>query len=83
MINMKENIITIYDSDNNINKYKILLIIKKDYLYIIYTDMDNYNLKNNLYAVKTKSLESNEVIPINEDEWQMIEEKFKNSISIK
>ena len=78
---MKENIITIYNDDNSINNYKVLLIIEKDYYYIIYTDINNHNLTHNLYAIKTKSLDSKEVIPISDLEWKMIEKEFKKLIN--
>ena len=46
----------------------------------IYTDLTNYNIKKNLYAIKLNSLESNEPIFINDSEWQMIEKEYQNLI---
>lgn len=77
---MGENILTIYDEDNNTKDYKILLVIEKDYKYIIYTDLNNYNIKKNLYAIKLNSLESKEPIFINDSEWKMIYDEYQNLI---
>ena len=78
---MNENIITIYDQNNNPEQYKILLIIEKKYKYIIYTDIKNRNIKNNLYAIKVSSLKELKPLKINDSEWQMIEKEYNNSIN--
>ena len=80
MIKMGENILTIYDENDNVKDYKILLVIENDYKYIIYTDLNNYNIKKNLYAIKLNSLESNETLFINNSEWKMLEKEYNNLI---
>ena len=77
---MNKNIITIYDSEN-IEKYKILLVIKKDYNYIIYTDINNDSIKKNLYVVKTLDFNNLTPITINDDEWQMINSEYNKLIN--
>ena len=83
MIDMSENIIKIYDTNNNYKDYKVLLTIEKDYFYVIYTDLENNNIKENLYAIKLKSLDSNDTIPIDDLEWQIIEEEYNNLLKEK
>ena len=77
---MDENIIKIHHSDGSIKDYKILVTIKKEYYYIIYTDLGNTNIKEDLYAIKTKSFDNNEALPIIDDEWLMIEQEYNNLI---
>lgn len=77
---MGNNILTVYDENNNTKDYKVLLVIESDYKYIIYTDLNNYNIKKNLYAIKLKSLDSNEPIYINDTEWKMIEKQYQTLI---
>ena len=77
---MGENLLTIYDQNNNAKDYKILLVIEKNYKYIIYTDLKNFNIKKNLYAIKLKTLDSQEPVYINDSEWEMIEEEYQNLI---
>lgn len=77
-----KDLITIYNKANEPKDYKVLAIIDKEYKYIIYTDIENNAIDKNLYAVKTKSLDSmNETFPISEDEWQMIEKEYQKIIS--
>ena len=78
-MNMNENIITTYDNKNE-DKYKILLAIEKENYYIIYTDLKNYNIKEDLYAIKLNSLDSEEVLPISDDEWKMLEYEYNNLV---
>lgn len=79
---MNKDIITLYDDKNEKKDYKLLLVINKDYKYLIYTDINNMNLKNNIYAIKTKNLKSNEeVLTIDDNEWQMIEETYENIVN--
>ncbi len=79
---MNKDIITLYDDKNEKKDYKLLLVINKDYKYLIYTDINNMNLKNNIYAIKTKNLKSNEeVLAIDDNEWQMIEETYENIVN--
>ena len=77
---MGNNILTIYDENNNTKDYKVLLVIENEYRYIIYTDLNNYNIKKNLYAIKLKSLDSTEPIYINDTEWKTIENEYQNLI---
>ena len=75
------DIITLYDENNNKKDYKVLLVINDEYKYIIYTDIDNKDLRNNLMVAKVKSLDNlSETLPINQDEWKYIENKYKEII---
>ena len=80
MIKMNENILTIYDENNKSKDYKILLVIEKDYQYIIYTNLTNYNIKKDLYVIKLDSLDSKETLYINDSEWKMIEKEYNNLV---
>ena len=80
---MNENIITIYDNKNNKKQYKVLLIIEKEYYYIIYTDLENNNIKKDLYAIKVSSMDELNPIPIDKDEWEMIQKEYSNLIKEK
>ena len=82
MSKMNNDIITVYDENNEKEDYKLLLVINKEYKYLIYTKLNNLNLKRNLYAVKIKDLKSNEeTLEISNDEWEMIEKTYKNLIN--
>ncbi len=81
MNKMDENIIKIHHSDGSTKDYKILVTIKKEDYYIIYTDLGNNNIKEDLYAIKIKSFENNEVLPISDDEWLMIEQEYVNLLN--
>ena len=75
------DIITLYDENNNKKDYKVLLVINDEYKYIIYTDIDNKDLRNNLMVAKVKSLDNlSDTLPINQDEWKYIENKYKEII---
>ena len=80
MIKMNDNIITVYDKNNNQKQYKILLVIEKDYYYIIFTNLNNYNIKENLYAVKLKCLNDTSPLLINDNEWLILEQEYLNLI---
>ena len=80
---MNENVITIYDNENNKKDYKILLIIEKEYYYIIYTDLKNINIKKNLNVVKVSSLDKLDIIPMNNNDWKIVEKEYKNLINEK
>ena len=80
---MNENVITIYDNENNKKDYKILLIIEKEYYYIIYTDLKNTNIKKNLNVVKVSSLDKLDIIPMNNNDWKIVEKEYKNLINEK
>ena len=76
------NTIKIYDENNEIKEYKVLLIIDKEYKYIVYTDIDNNDFNKDLMVAKVKSLDNvNETIQIDEKEWEMIEDYYKKAIS--
>ncbi len=73
--------IKIYDKDNNLKEYKVLLIIDLDYKYIIYTNINNNNLEKDLLVAKVKSLDDiNETLEISDEEWKMIEERYQKII---
>lgn len=79
---MNKDIITLLDEDNKPTDYKLLMVIDKEYKYIIYTDIDNQDIKKDLYVIKTKELKDNEEsISINDDEWKMIEKTFNKLIN--
>lgn len=79
---MKGDIITLYDNNNKQEDYKLLCIICKEYNYLLYTDILNTNVNKNVYAIKTKSLKKfEEVLPIDENEWDMIENTYKKLIN--
>ena len=77
-----DDIITLYDENNQKQDYKLLLILDKDFKYLIYTNINNNDVKNDLYAIKLKTLNNNETsIPITNDEWTMIEKESLNLIN--
>lgn len=79
---MNKDIITLLDEDNKPTDYKLLMVIDKEYKYIIYTDIDNQDIKKDLYVIKTKELKDNEEsISITIDEWNMIEKTFNKLIN--
>ncbi len=78
---MNRDIIILYD-DNGKKEYKLLMVINKEYKYLIYTEIDNCNPEKKLYAIKTKALKSGEeTIPITDEEWTMIEKVYTNLIN--
>ena len=78
---MNKDIITLYDENDSPKEYKLLMVIDKEFKYIIYTDIDNQNIKKNLYAIKIKDYSDKETIPIDENEWNMIENQYKKIIN--
>ena len=78
---MNKNILTIYDNDGNTKKYKILLVIKKEYNYIIYTDIDNENIRKNIRVIKVSNLNDLAILPINNDDWTIINNEYNKLIS--
>ena len=79
---MNNDIITLYDENNLKYEYKLLFVIDKEYKYIVYTNVDNINIKKDLYVIKVKSLNNNEeTIPITDDEWKMINEEYQKIIN--
>ena len=79
---MNKDIISLYDENNQKKDYKLLMIISKEYKYLIYTDIDNMDLNKNMYAIKTKELNKlEEILPISEEEWKMIEEEYNKIIN--
>ena len=82
MILMNNDIITLYDENNLKHEYKLLFVIDKEFKYIVYTNVDNYNIKKDLYVIKVKSLNNNEKsIPITDDEWKMINDEYQKLIN--
>ncbi len=80
---MKDDLITIYKDGKEI-EYKLLMIIDKEYKYIIYTDKDNNELDKNLYVAKVNSIdEIDETLPLSDDEWVMVENEYKKVINNK
>ena len=78
---MNNDLITLYDNNNQKKDYKLLLVIDKEYKYVIYTDIDNTDINSNLYAIKIKEFNNNEeTIPIDDNELLMIENKLKELI---
>ncbi len=78
---MNNDLITLYDSNNQKKDYKLLLVIDNEYKYVIYTDIDNTDINSNLYAIKIKEFNNNEeTIPIDDNELLMIENKLKELI---
>ncbi len=79
---MNNDLITLYDSNNQKKDYKLLLVIDNEYKYVIYTDIDNTDINKNLYAIKIKEFNNNEeTIPISDTEWEMIENELKKLIN--
>ena len=76
---MNKDIITIYNNDNNKKDYKLLFIIEKEFKYIIYTDLDNNDMFKDLYAVKVNKDDNS--LEISDNEWQMIENEYKNLVN--
>lgn len=75
---MNNDLITLYDSNNQKKDYKLLLVIDKEYKYVIYTDINNTDINSNLYAIKIKEFNNNEeTIPIDDNELKMIENELK------
>ncbi len=78
---MMEDKIVLMDENNQEKEYKLLAIIDKEDKYIIYTDLNNLDITNNLYVVKVKELNNNTLtIPITDDEWNMINEEYLSII---
>ena len=79
---MNNDIITLYDSNNQKHEYKLLLVLNKEFKYLIYTNINNNDIKKDLYAIKIKALNKKEdTIPITDDEWKMIETEYLNLIN--
>lgn len=78
---MNNDLITLYDSNDQKKDYKLLLVIDNNYKYVIYTDTDNTDITKNLYAIKIKDFNNNEeTIPIDDNELLMLETKLKELI---
>ncbi len=78
-----DNIIEVYDENNVKKEYKLLLVIEKEYKYLIYTDIDNNDIRKNLYAVKVKSIDNiNDTIPMKDEEWQMLENEYNKLLNV-
>lgn len=74
---MGEDVLTIFD-ENGKEEYRLLLIIEKEFKYIVYTNKENIKVDKDLYAIKVKSLNDNEdILPISDNEWKMIEQEYQ------
>ena len=81
ILNMQLNNNQTNDSNNQKKDYKLLLVIDKEYKYVIYTDINNTDINSDLYAIKIKEFNNNEeTIPIDDNELKMIENKLKELI---
>ncbi len=78
---MKNDIITLYDENNNPKEYKLLMVIDKEYKYIIYTDINNYNIKQYIHAVKIKDYNDKETITLTDNEITMIEKHYQEIVN--
>ncbi len=59
------------------DEYKLLCIIEKDYKYIIYTNKDNVNIKENLYVAKTKYANYlEEILPMDDNDWEIVNQEY-------
>lgn len=68
--------ITVYDKDNNSRECSVLAIILNKY--IVYTDIDNNNLKHNLYVNKFKKFDMNiTLMPLDNIDWIIVEKAYK------
>ena len=82
MMLMNDDIITLYDSNNQKYEYKLLMVLDKEYKYLIYTNIGNNDIKTDLHAIKIKELNNNEeIIPLTNEEWTMIENEYQNLIN--
>ena len=80
---MKNDIITVYEDEKKV-LYKLLLVIEKDYKYIVYTKIDNNIIDNDLFVAKVNKLDDiNETLSISEEEWDMIEKEYNKLLEIK
>lgn len=81
---MKNDIITVYNNKNEKKDYKLLMVIEKEYKYIIYTDIDNHDIYHNLYVAKTNSLSNiNNTLSISPEEWTIVENEYQKIINSK
>ncbi len=79
---MDNDIITLYDNNNQKHEYKLLLVLNKEFKYLIYTNIENNDIKKDLYVIKIKALNTREdTIPITDEEWKMIENEYQNLIN--
>ena len=70
---MEKDLITLI-TDSNEERYKLLSVI--DNQYIIYTLLDNHNPIDNINIIKVKSLDELEILPIDDEETRIIEQKY-------
>ena len=75
---MNKDIIKILEN-NKETDYRILLTI--DDKYIVYTNINNTNINENIYIIKID--ENNNVIPISDKELKIVEKKYQNIINQK
>ena len=71
------NIIKVYDDDNNVKEYKLIAIY--DNKYIIYKDINNVFNNQDIYA--SKIISNNEVLKLGkltDAEWKILENEYSN-----
>lgn len=79
---MDNDILTLYDENNIEKDYKLLCVINKGFKYIVYTNINNNDFRNNLNVIKVEFIDNNqESLPITDDEWKMIEEEYLKIIN--
>ena len=73
------DVLNIYRKNGQKDEYKLLCIIEKDFKYVIYTNKENNNIKENLYVAKTqKANYLDEIIPMNDYDWELINKEYLN-----
>lgn len=78
----KNDIIKIIDDNNEEKEYILLAIFTlSNSQYIVYKDVNNNSINDNLLASRVEEFESNmNLYPLNDEEWDMIEEEYKKII---
>ena len=78
----KNDIIKIIDDNNEEKEYILLAIFTlSNGQYIVYKDVNNNSINDNLLASRVEEFESNmNLYPLNDEEWDMIEEEYKKII---
>ena len=76
------DLITIYRENGKKEKYKLLCVIKKDYNYIIYTNLKNTDVTKNIYIAKTKNASYLEEIQAMDDiDFSFVKETYLNLLN--
>ena len=73
------DLLTIIRKNGTKDEYKLLCIIEKEYKYIIYTDKENTNVKENLYVAKTRYANYlEEILPMEDNDWDIVNDEYLN-----